>query len=128
MADIRYDNNDIRNIIFEKINDKYSYGKYGTFDVIIMNRNGYINATRLCESALNRKGKPKQFRDWKVNKNTNELLNALSAAAEYPAAALMIEITTGSSKTVELRGHIRASKVNTPYSIMGVSRFCHQSI
>ena len=56
MADIKYDRSDIRNIIFEEINNKYSYGKYGTFDVIIMNKNGYINATRLCEGALNRKG------------------------------------------------------------------------
>ena len=35
---------DIREIIIEPINDDYSWGKYADFDVIIMNKNGFINS------------------------------------------------------------------------------------
>jgi hypothetical protein len=40
-----YDDTDIRQIIFEHIDDEYSYGKYGNLIVVMMNNNGYINAT-----------------------------------------------------------------------------------
>jgi hypothetical protein len=38
----------MQDIVFEKINEKYGYGYYGEFKVIIMLKNGYINATKLC--------------------------------------------------------------------------------
>ena len=60
---------DICNIIFEKINDEYSYGKYGPFVVIMMTDTGYINATKLCQLDEN-----KRFRNWKANKLTQTLI------------------------------------------------------
>ncbi len=38
----------LSDIVFEKINDKFGYGQYIDFKVIIMLENGYINATKLC--------------------------------------------------------------------------------
>ena len=95
---------DIRSIIFEKINNKYSYRKYGTFDVIIMNKNGYINATQLCAGALNSKGEPKRIRNWIANKKTDQLIEAVCAISGISETEIMIEITTGSDKFLELRG------------------------
>jgi len=46
-----YDSDDIRNIIFKDIDDKYAYGKLGNFKVMLMKKNGYINATKLCKDA-----------------------------------------------------------------------------
>jgi hypothetical protein len=39
----------LNQIIFEHIDNKYSYGKYGDFKVIMMTSNRYINATKLCK-------------------------------------------------------------------------------
>jgi hypothetical protein len=41
----------MNDIIYEDLGDKYNkyaYGMYGDFKVIIMKENGYINATKLC--------------------------------------------------------------------------------
>jgi len=51
---------DIKDIIINKINDKYSRGTYADFSVILMNKNGYINATKLCQLA--KENKP--FFEW----------------------------------------------------------------
>ena len=39
----------LNQIIFEHIDDKYAYGKYGDFKVIMMTKNRFINATKLCK-------------------------------------------------------------------------------
>jgi len=46
----------LNQIIFEHIDDKYAYGKYGDFKVIMMTKNRYINATRLCNESKRRFG------------------------------------------------------------------------
>ncbi|AZL89611.1 KilA-N domain-containing protein [Megavirus baoshan] len=90
-----YSDNDIRNVIYENINDKYSYGKLGDFNVIIMKKNGYVNATNLCKNIK------KEFYHWKENKNSKELINELkkffNEENEY-----MITITGG--KNTKIRG------------------------
>ena len=35
--------------MFEHIDKNYAYGKLGEFQVIIMKKNGYMNATKVCE-------------------------------------------------------------------------------
>jgi hypothetical protein len=42
-----YDN--LRDIIYENINEHYGRGKYAGLEVIIMKKNGYVNATKLCQ-------------------------------------------------------------------------------
>ena len=51
---------------FEDINDNYTYGKFGPFNVVMMKINGFINATKLCKDAGER------FRDWTDNKNSKK--------------------------------------------------------
>lgn len=46
-----YGSTDIQNIIFEDINDKFAWGDYGGFRVIIMKKNGFINASQLAKDA-----------------------------------------------------------------------------
>ena len=100
----KYERDDIRNIIFEKINDKYSWGRYGDFDVIIMNRNGYINVTKLCSKAKNKKGKPKNFYDWLKNNESFETIEAVSASQRIIGDELLKEITGGSKDLTIIRG------------------------
>jgi hypothetical protein len=59
----------LNEIIFDHIDDKYAYGKYSDFKVIIMKENRYINATKLCKEY------GKELSNWKQNKGSNELID-----------------------------------------------------
>ena len=61
----------INEIIFEHINEKYAYGKYGEFKVIIMKENKYINATKLCNT------NKKRFDNWLQNENNKNLIEEI---------------------------------------------------
>lgn len=63
-----YSITDIRNTIFEDIDDEFARGKLGPIEIIIMKSNGYINGGRLCSLSK------KSFRDWYRNKNTKSLV------------------------------------------------------
>ena len=75
----------ISEIIFEHIDEKFAYGKYGDFKVIIMKENKYINATKLCGEHN------KRFENWLRNDNSkilidevdNELKNSKNGAHSY---------------------------------------------
>ena len=51
-------NDDIRNTIYENIDESYAYARLGELDVIMMKKNGYINATKLCHK------NKKEFSNW----------------------------------------------------------------
>lgn len=68
----------IASISFKEINENYSLGKYGDFNIIIMKSNGYINATKLCNDATSESEKQKPFRNWKVNTSAKEIMNKIS--------------------------------------------------
>jgi hypothetical protein len=69
----------LSDIIYEKINDDYSHGKYGTFNVIIMNKNTYINATKLCGQYN------KDFFNWKRLDASKELINEVNERIQAPS-------------------------------------------
>ncbi len=96
-----YEDNDIRNIIIEDINDNYSKGKFGNFHVVIMKKNGYMNATKLCDNISN-KYKNKKFKHWNENKNSKELIEELSNFLKLPKNELII-LKKGGTNT-EIRG------------------------
>jgi hypothetical protein len=49
----------LRELVYDDINDEYGYGKYGEFEVIIRKKDGYINITKLCKDGR------KEFSEWK---------------------------------------------------------------
>jgi hypothetical protein len=61
----------ISDICFQQIRDNYWFGQYGQFKVVMMKDNGYINASKLCKDGN------KDFRDWKRNVHSQELINTL---------------------------------------------------
>lgn len=69
---MRYDDDDLRNVIFETIDDKYAKGKLGQLEVIMMKSNGYVNITKICTSA------GKNFSHWKENASSKKLLKEVS--------------------------------------------------
>lgn len=45
-------NDDFKDLITEPINENYSWGKYANFNVVICNKNGYINGSFLIKEAF----------------------------------------------------------------------------
>ncbi len=39
------DNNDFKNLMTERINESYSFGKYGDYKIVMHNESGYVNGT-----------------------------------------------------------------------------------
>jgi len=78
-----YEPTDIRNTIYENINDNYAYGKYADITVILMKINGYVNATNFCRSItkiINNdsiKKKNKEFSMWCQNKRSKKFLKEM---------------------------------------------------
>jgi len=99
----------IDDIKLKKINDEYSRGQYGDFNVIIMNKNRYINATQLCHSAN------KYFKHWNANKESKELIRALSKLICVDRDKLIIIVKGGN--IVELRGTYVHPKLITHIAI-----------
>jgi hypothetical protein len=62
----------------EKIDKYFSIGKYGDFTIVIMNKNGYVNATKLCRFAKNKNNKPKEFKNWLRNNRSSELVDEIA--------------------------------------------------
>ncbi len=82
--------NPLTDIAFEAINDEYSYGKYSDFTVIMMKKNGYINATEMCNNITEQTGSKKPFRHWQQNKSADELIGVVSSSVGIPTDELMI--------------------------------------
>lgn len=78
-------------ITFESINNQYEWGYYFDIKVLIMTRNGYINATKMCQD------ENKQFRFWLQNDFSKELLDELEQSEIFPSGLMMIKIGTGSN-------------------------------
>ena len=80
---------DIKEIIFEDINDDYGYGKYGGFEVIFDKKTGYINATKLCRDGGN------HFRTWIRNSNSEKLVQIVMSTYELTRNEVLITISGG---------------------------------
>jgi hypothetical protein len=83
--------NPLKDIAFEDINDEYCYGNYGEFKVIMMKKNGYINATKMCQYISEQTGSKKKYNHWKENISARELINCVSTLSGIPDSALFIE-------------------------------------
>lgn len=81
-------------LIYEDINDKFGYGEYLGFKVIIMKENGYINVTNMLKNIEETTGKRKDFYDWKRSQQAQELLEAIEehiAETNNSVSAIFIE-------------------------------------
>ena len=87
--------NQLSNIAFEDITDDYCYGNYGEFKVIMMKKNGYINATKMCQDISEQIKVSKPYKIWLQNKTANELVNCISSMVGIPTTELVIVIKGG---------------------------------
>lgn len=89
---------EIVNIIYEDINKDFGFGKYGDFKVVIMKKNGYINATKLCSSGERR------FKNWTYTNNSQELINEVSSEYSDIITDFKPIIIVDNNHQQELRG------------------------
>ena len=125
--------NQLSDIAFEDINDKYCYGQYADFKVIMMKKNGYINATKMCQYISDQTHTNKQFYDWGENKNSIELINTVGSSPEIsgdePIKVIKggkIEIIRGTYVHPDLIPHI-ASWASPTFAVK-VSRIVNKYI
>jgi len=120
--------NSLSNIIFEEINEEYGYGLYLGIKVIIMKKNGYVNATKLCADG------GKQFKNWLRLDHAQELIkyheNEENASAHFRASAIIIKnvenTLRGTYLHQDLIPHI-ASWVSAEFAIK-VSRIVNEYV
>jgi hypothetical protein len=74
----------LQNIIFPKITEEYYYGKCGWCVIIVMKKNGYINATKLCE--LNNK----IFKNWQIENKL--LMSNMATLLDIPKHELTVTV------------------------------------
>jgi hypothetical protein len=89
--------NTLRDLIFENINDKYAWGNYGEFKVLMMRENGYINVTKLCKEG------GKEFRFWRRLDMADTLIKETSSDVHRCTSGLLITINSGNTDTL-IRG------------------------
>ena len=73
----------------EQINDDYYWGEFGGFRVIIREKDGYINGTKMVKEA------GKLFKNWNQNKQTKELIREVSRLSGIAVDELTDSITRG---------------------------------
>lgn len=119
-------NDEFKNLIAEKINNEFSFGKYGEFKIIIHNETGYVNGSQLLNQALvfenyirlksNKKLlEPVKFNEWFKLKETKELFNMVSEEEKISIENLRLNVH-GKQKTGEemLQGYyIHPTLVNS---------------
>jgi hypothetical protein len=85
----KFKDDDIRNIIFEKINNRFAYSKLDKFKIVIMIDNGYINATKLCKYTN------KQLIHWMENKRSKEIIKDFGKNIGSSRDDLVIRVNGG---------------------------------
>jgi predicted Holliday junction resolvase-like endonuclease len=93
-------NNPLKDIVFEDINDDFCYGHYSDFKVIMMKKNGYINATKMCQYISEHIHIKKQYVDWKRTENAIEMIDKLGSNTGYPVTELSKTIRDGNNQTL----------------------------
>lgn len=99
-----YEDNDIRNIIIKDIDNDFAEGNLGPLKVIIMKKNGYMNASKLCKDAK------KEYKDWARNKDSKGLLATAKKVRREFSCDLTIRVHKG---LFETRGTYVPSKIIT---------------
>jgi hypothetical protein len=89
---MEFNPNDARNIAIEKINDRFSRGKYLGMEVTIDMTTGYINGPHLVGQALTSGGQPKQFKHWRRAAVSKEILRFISQNEDINECELIKDI------------------------------------
>lgn len=108
-------NDDFKNLITERINEKYSFGKYGDYKIVIHNETGYVNGTQLLKQALlsenvirlqinKKKLEMAKIDHWFKLKSTSELMEMISFEEKVKTDQLHSDIKSSKRGEEIIRG------------------------
>lgn len=111
----KYPDGDMRNIMFSDVEgtNDFAHGKFGNILVIMMKKNGYINASHLCGKAN------KRFYDWKKLDSSKRLIRALREMLAVKKKDLITKVSGGHITSV------RGSYVHTDL-IVHIACWCNE--
>ncbi len=89
---MEYNREDIRQIAFEKIDNRFSKSKYLGIEVTIDMTNGYINGPHLVGQVNTKGGKPKQFNSWRRSKEAKNIMEYVSTVEGINSCNLIGDI------------------------------------
>jgi len=101
---------DIREVIYRKIDDRYSYGEYFDFKLIIDTKTGYVNASNLCKRGN------KRYVDWSILDKSKEYITFVSNKEHIPENNLIHRVAGGNN--TKIRGTYVHQKNNSTNSSM----------
>jgi hypothetical protein len=88
--------NNLREIVYESVNEEYGWGKYGDFKILIRKKDGYVNMTKLCKDG------GKELFNWSANDNSKKIIDELSSSLGIPRDDVLTVVVGG--KNTDLRG------------------------
>ena len=98
-------------IIFEDINDKFGYGEYLGFKVIIMKENGYINASKMLKAISQEIGKERKMNKWKSLEHSPELIEEVEKKIQeggwqycHPGQKAIIKLMNSNKEEIKIQG------------------------
>jgi hypothetical protein len=84
----------ITKLAYENIDDTYSKARYGSFEVFMNMKTGYINATKLCADG------GKLLKNWSANKNSQELIIECLESHGLGSQPVTMSVSGGQNTTI----------------------------
>lgn len=91
----------------------FSRGKFSGLDIIIMNKNGYINATKICDN------KNETFNNWIKERESLDYIDFLSAKINIPRDDMITDVDDNNNDVVGTYVH--------PELIVNIASWCSPS-
>lgn len=95
----------ILKLSYTAIDEEFCYGKFGNFRIIIMTKNGYVNATNLCTQANKNELSTKTYKEWKKLKISKSYLEEVSKTENISKKDLTCRIKTGNQIIIGIYIH-----------------------
>jgi regulator of replication initiation timing len=80
-------------ITFQSVDNEYEWGTYFDLKVLIMSRNGYINATKMCQD------NGKRLDNWMQNSWSKDYIEDFNSHPYIPGTPSIIVVNSGSNDT-----------------------------
>lgn len=92
------------NIVRKTINEEYYSIKCIDIKMIIMKKNGYINATKLCSRASLNLVHKKELKHWNETQKSKDVVEQISSITKIPVDKLSIYIRGNKGKNKQING------------------------
>lgn len=73
----------LTDLIYEDVNDEYGWGKYGSIQVLIRKKDGYINASKMCKDG------GKDWFNWGKNETAKKIIEEFESDLHMSRSLLM---------------------------------------